>query len=103
MTMPTEAFGPHGKSGLTRVYRSTVAMLKAHVADIFDTLDNFVILEGEPTVASGKLIGRGAVRYRDQMATDECKRQVRSILKPIGTGVAWRNVVEGHAVAAVGM
>lgn len=64
---------PRGKSALTRVFNRTVVGIKAHITDSFTTLDNFVVLSGEPTITSGRLSNVGAVRHKDQCATDNYK------------------------------
>lgn len=66
---------PRGKSALARLRRQTRATIKATIADSFTTLDNFVILSEDPTIAvtSGRLTGNGAVRHRDHPGTDDFK------------------------------
>lgn len=61
----------HGKSALTRIVRLTSAAIKvALIGNFTDGLGEFTELAGTPTITSGKLTGDGAVRYRDQVATD---------------------------------
>lgn len=68
--LPKPSTAAHGKSAVSAVVHSTVATIKAAISDTLTTLDNFVQLSGTPTITSGRLSGQGAVRHRDQMATD---------------------------------
>jgi hypothetical protein len=63
---------PRGKSALTRVLQHTTVTVKAIITDTFVNLNNWVILSEDPTITitSGMLTGNGAVRHRDQMASD---------------------------------
>jgi hypothetical protein len=61
--------------------------VKATITDNFTNLDNFVVLSGEPTITSGRLTGKGAVRHRDQMSTDDFK--VTATVGSTGLGRTW--------------
>jgi len=70
---PAPLTTPHGKSALSGVVRATTATVKAHITDTFTTLDNFVVLANylnTLNVVGGVLGGVGAVRHKNQCATD---------------------------------
>jgi len=64
---------PHGKSALTKIFQRSTATVRAHIFDSFTTLDNFVVLANylnSLDTTGGQLGGYGAVRHKDQCATD---------------------------------
>lgn len=77
----------HGKSALTRVFARATASAKAVITETFTDMNNLVVLSGNPYISSGMLTGQGAVRYRDEVLTDNFK--VTGTIGSHGPGRTW--------------
>lgn len=82
---PTTA--AHAKSALSRVVRATSLIFKTSVSADFSDMSKYVVLSGTPVVSSGRLSGKVALRYVDEMSSDNYK--VTATVGAVSAGRTW--------------
>jgi hypothetical protein len=87
MGLSKPSTAPHGKSALSRVVRTTSALLKTTITADFSDMSKWVVLSGTPEILSGSLSGRTAVRYVDELASDNYR--VTATIGAVLPGRTW--------------
>lgn len=77
----------HGKAVYTSMSRVATMVIKAAVSATFADLNEWVVIAGHPGIQAGVLVDNGAVRYVDEMATDDYL--VTATIGTLANGKTW--------------